>query len=73
MGEPGVERGAGVVLAPTWFVTDSPAIRVDAAMYSPGAFIRHGAVPDPLELDARGGERFDWMGRRTRPSSGSTG
>ena len=60
-------------LAPTWFVTDSPAIRVDAAMYSPGAFIRHGAIPDPLELDARGGERFNWMGRRTRPSTESTG
>ncbi len=30
-------------------------------MYSPGAFIRHGAIPDPRELDARGGERFDWM------------
>ena len=32
-------------------------------MYSPGAFIRHGAIPDPRELDARGGERFDWMAR----------
>lgn len=50
-------------LAPPWFVTDSPAIRADAAMYGPGAFIRHGAIPDPLELDGRGGERFDWMAR----------
>ena len=30
-------------------------------MYGSGAFIRHGAIPDPLELD--GGERFDWMAR----------
>ncbi len=50
-------------LAPPWFVTDSPSIRADAAMYGPGAFIRHGAIPDPLELDERGGERFAWMAR----------
>lgn len=24
---------------------------------SPGAFLRHGALPDPWDLDARGGER----------------
>ena len=63
MGEPAVERGPGVVPRPPWLVTGRPATRADAAMYGPGAFIRHGAVPDPLELDGRGGERFDWMAR----------
>ena len=52
-----------MVPRPPWFVTDSPAIRADAAMYGPGAFIRHGAIPDPMELDGRGGKRFDWMAR----------
>ena len=29
-------------------------------MFAPAAFLRHGAVPDPRDLDARGGERYEW-------------
>ena len=31
-----------------------------ANLYAPAAFIRHGALPDPRDLDARGGERHAW-------------
>ena len=27
---------------------------------APGAFLRHGALPDPMDLDARGGEAAPW-------------
>ena len=26
----------------------------------PAAFLRHGALPDPMDLDARGGEPEPW-------------
>ena len=29
--------------------------------YAPAAFIRHGVLPDPRDLDRRGGERHDWV------------
>ncbi len=60
---------------PTW--TDEPArfldlpwvlpepefddMRHDAVWYAPAAFIRHGVLPDPRDLDRRGGERRDWV------------
>ena len=50
------ERFLGV----TWLVSDMPSIQRDARVYAPAAFIRHGALPDPRDLDERGGERHDW-------------
>ena len=34
-----------------------PALYASAFIDSPGAFVRHGTLIDPSELDARGGER----------------
>ena len=36
-------------------------MRQDALWYAPAAFIRHGVLPDPRDLDRRGGERHDWV------------
>ena len=40
----------------TWIVSSLPLIRYESLAFAPGAFIRHGALPDPRDLDARGGE-----------------
>ena len=48
-------------LAETWVVTDVHCIRMDAIAFAPAAFIRHGALPDPKDLDHRGGERHAWL------------
>ena len=71
-----VEHVAGLhgLPPPAW--TDEPArfvelpwvlpepelddMRHDAVWYAPAAFIRHGVLPDPRDLDRRGGERHDW-------------
>ena len=39
-----------------------PEAQWNAAFLGPGAFIRHGVLIDPRDLDARGGERIDWTG-----------
>ncbi len=44
----------------TWLLSDVPAIQRNARVYAPAAFIRHGALPDPRDLDERGGERHEW-------------
>ena len=43
-----------------WVVSRLPIIRYESLVFAPGAFIRHGALPDPRDLDARGGERHAW-------------
>lgn len=43
-----------------WVLPTVPFMRRNAILYAPAAFIRHGALPDPRELDARGGERHAW-------------
>ena len=45
----------------TWLVSPLAAARWDSLMYAPAAFLRHGAIPDPRDLDARGGERHEWI------------
>ena len=47
-------------LEDTWVVSRLRPIRMNALMYSPAAFLRHGALPDPRDLDGRGGERHQW-------------
>ena len=44
----------------TWVVADTPWTRLYSVIFAPAAFLRHGAIPDPRDLDARGGERFEW-------------
>ena len=41
----------------TRVLPDIPFMRRNAILYAPAAVIRHGALPDPRDLDARGGER----------------
>ena len=43
-----------------WIVSADPEIRANSLLYAPPAFIRHGALPDPRDFDARGGERHAW-------------
>ncbi|MCY3597468.1 MAG: hypothetical protein OXG71_08550 [Rhodospirillales bacterium] len=45
----------------TWVLPDIPFMRRNAILYAPAAFIRHGAPPDPRDLDPRGGERHAWV------------
>ena len=44
----------------TWVVSKLRSIRMNALMFAPAAFLRHGALPDPRDLDGRGGERHQW-------------
>lgn len=48
-------------LAETWVVTDIHSMRMDAIAFAPAAFIRHGALPDPRDLDHRSGEHRAWV------------
>ena len=48
-------------LAETWVVADIHSMRMDAIAFAPAAFIRHGALPDPRDLDHRSGERRAWV------------
>lgn len=44
----------------TWVLAETPLIRLNSLMYAPAAFLRHGAIPDPRDLDRRGGEHDEW-------------
>ena len=48
-------------LDPPWVISRNPAIAADSVHYAPPAFQRHGALPDPLDLDPRGGELHEWI------------
>ena len=39
----------------TWVLSPLPSARMHSLMFAPAAFLRHGAIPDPRDLDARGG------------------
>ena len=45
----------------TWVLAWTPSIRSNALAFAPPAFVRHGAVPDPRELDERGGDKHAWV------------
>lgn len=47
-------------LGRTWVLAKTPLIRLNSLMYAPAAFLRHGAIPDPRDLDQRGGELDEW-------------
>ena len=62
----GLDRPAWVdeperFLDPPWVLSSLPPIRENALLYAPPAFRRHGALPDPRDLDRRGGEWFEWV------------
>ncbi len=44
-----------------WVIARSRVIAEESVLYAPGAFIRHSVFPDPLDLDARGGETHVWV------------
>ena len=44
----------------TWVLARARGIREESLMFAPAAFLRHGAIPDPRDLDGRGGERHQW-------------
>ena len=44
-----------------WVVSRNPLIRMQSIAFAPPAFIRHSALPDPRDLDARGGEQHAWV------------
>ncbi len=44
-----------------WVISTNAVVARDSVLYAPGAFIRHGALPDPADLDARGGETREWI------------
>ena len=43
---------------PPWVVIGAVGSR--SVVRAPAAFLRHGALPDPMDLDARGGEPEPW-------------
>ena len=44
----------------TWILSEgNPVLVARSLIDSPAAFLRHGALPDPRDLDVRGGERPD--------------
>ena len=43
---------------PPWVVIKAVGSR--SVVRAPAAFLRHGALPDPMDLDARGGEPEPW-------------
>ena len=45
----------------TWVVSANRVTRKNSLKHAPPAFRRHGAIPDPRDLDRRGGERFEWV------------
>ena len=44
-----------------WVYSSVRSTALDSVLYAPPAFIRHGAFPDPSDLDARGGEKHAWV------------
>ncbi len=48
----------GRFLDPPWVAVAAVGSR--SVVRAPAAFLRHGALPDPMDLDARGGEPEPW-------------
>ena len=44
-----------------WVIPTNPVAARETVLYAPAAFIRHGALADPADLDARGGETREWI------------
>ena len=48
-------------LSEPWVLPEVDWMRSNALAFAPAAFIRHGALPDPRELDGRCGEHRAWV------------
>ena len=44
----------------TWVLARGPLNRRMCLMYTPGPFLRHGAVPHPDEFNERAGDTDEW-------------
>ncbi len=44
-----------------WVAARTRLAARDSVLYAPAAFTRHATIPDPRDLDARGGERHEWL------------
>ncbi|MCY4187490.1 MAG: hypothetical protein OXD30_03300 [Bryobacterales bacterium] len=44
-----------------WVVARTRLAGLDSVLFAPAAFIRHSVLPDPRDLDARGGEKHEWI------------
>lgn len=44
-----------------WVVARSRLAGLESVLYAPAAFTRHSVLPDPRDLDARGGEQHEWI------------
>ena len=44
-----------------WVIARGRVIGFDSVLHAPAAFIRHSVLPNPLDLDARGGEKQEWI------------
>ena len=47
-------------LEEAWVLSPIPIIRRQALRSAPATFLRHGAIPDPRDMDTRGGESTEW-------------
>ena len=55
-----VDEPARFLVEP-WVLPKVDWMRSNALAFAPAAFIRHGALPDPRELDGRCGEHRAWV------------
>lgn len=44
-----------------WVLATTRLAGLESVLFAPAAFIRHSVFPDPRDLDARGGEKHDWV------------
>ncbi|MYC68351.1 MAG: hypothetical protein F4X12_18680 [Acidobacteriia bacterium] len=44
-----------------WVVSTTRLAGLESVLFAPAAFIRHSVFPDPRDLDARGGEKHEWV------------
>lgn len=51
----------GRFLERPWVVAETRLAGWDSVLFAPAAFIRHGVLPDPRDLDGRGGEKHEWL------------
>ncbi len=46
-----------------WLFAVGRTMAMESILFAPGAFVRHSVFPDPRDLDARGGEKHEWVPR----------
>ena len=46
-----------------WLAARTHLMGMESVLFAPAAFTRHGVLAHPLDLDARGGEKHEWVPR----------